>query len=230
MDTAPEPVAAELATPWGTVSAAPQRIVLRGRTLLLVHRHGADHSIAPADINYRANLWSSCRAWCRRTLPVHTVGGIDAGARGGRSGGAATDHRLHLGPAQQRFDDEAAATSISAIRYARRLRRTLRRGRRRRGSTCTIGGVYGCTQGPRLETAAEIDRMDRDGCYRGGHDRHARGGAGAGAGLDYCSLCLVVNPAAGLNDAPIDMADLRRASDDGAAAIVRLLGAFLERL
>ena len=85
--------------------------------------------------------------------------------------------------------------------------------------------VYGVTQGPRLETAAEINRMDRDGCDIVGMTAMPEAALARELELDYASLCLVVNPAAGRSDTLITMDDIHRVVDTGMVKVRALLTA-----
>ncbi|MEE8243407.1 MAG: S-methyl-5'-thioadenosine phosphorylase, partial [Pseudomonadales bacterium] len=98
------------------------------------------------------------------------------------------------------------------------------------GVDLVVGGVYGCTHGPRLETVAEIDRMDRDGCTLVGMTAMPEAGLARELALPYASLCIVVNPAAGRGSdrGSIDRAALNAARDRGVADADRLLVGFFE--
>ena len=91
------------------------------------------------------------------------------------------------------------------------------------------GGVYGATQGPRFESAAEIVRMERDGCSLVGMTGMPEAGLARELGLAYASVCLVVNPAAGKGTA-IDLAAIADIAEAGMGRVARLLVAFLEGL
>ena len=91
------------------------------------------------------------------------------------------------------------------------------------------GGVYGCTQGPRFETAAEIDRMDRDGCTVVGMTAMPEAALAREKAMAYCSLSLVVNPAAGRADNAIDLEVISAVSREGMQRVERLLRVFFQR-
>ncbi len=90
---------------------------------------------------------------------------------------------------------------------------------------CSVlnAGVYGCTQGPRLESAAEIDRMARDGCDVVGMTGMPEAGLARELGLPYAALCLSVNRAAGRGDGPLVEADIMRVAQQGMGRIERLV-------
>src|SRR4030095_16167614 len=92
-----------------------------------------------------------------------------------------------------------------------------------------VGGIYGCTQGPRLESAAEIDRMERDGCTVVGMTGMPEAGLARELRVPYASVCLVVNAAAGRGDGPITMAGIEAAMQRAAERVAALLRRFCER-
>ena len=86
-------------------------------------------------------------------------------------------------------------------------------------------GVYGCTQGPRLETAAEISRMAKDGCDVVGQTGMPEAALARELEMEYASLCLVVNKAAGLEAKPLSLDDIRRYLASGTADASKILDA-----
>ena len=85
------------------------------------------------------------------------------------------------------------------------------------------GGVYGCTQGPRLETAAEIIRMKNDGCDIVGMTAMPEAALARELGIAYASIALVVNWAAGLTQETISFGEIASTLDEGMAGIKRVL-------
>jgi 5'-methylthioinosine phosphorylase len=69
------------------------------------------------------------------------------------------------------------------------------------GARVVDGGCYGATQGPRLETNAEIARMRRDGCDLVGMTGMPEAALARELGLEYACLAIVANWAAGCGDA-----------------------------
>ena len=59
------------------------------------------------------------------------------------------------------------------------------------------GGTYACTQGPRLETAAEVDRIDNDGGHYVGMMLMPEACLARELNLKYAAICQIVNTAAG---------------------------------
>ena len=107
------------------------------------------------------------------------------------------------------------------------LRRTLAESAGRIGLDL-CDGVYGCTQGPRFETAAEIDRMDRDGCTVVGMTAMPEAALARELGLPYAGVCLVVNPAAGRGLVSLELADMLNVVASAQPTMRRLLLEFLQ--
>ena len=92
------------------------------------------------------------------------------------------------------------------------------------------GGVHGITQGPRLETAAEIDRMDRDGCHIVGMTGMPEAALAREAGLAYGCCAVVVNKAAGRTGGLAIHAEIDATLAAAMADIERLLQAVVPSL
>ncbi len=212
-----KPMSIATDTPWGQASQAPWQIELGQHEYLLLHRHGPEHALNPHQINYRANVWLMNTLGVDALLGTHTVGSLDLALE---VGALVLPHQLidYTWGREQTFDDERRHVDFSNP-YTESLRVRLL------ASNVPMhdGGVYGCTQGPRLEGAAEIVRMGRDGCTLVGMTGMPEAGLARELGLAYASLCVVVNPAAALGPAGIDMAQLRAASQQGADSIWAVL-------
>jgi 5'-methylthioinosine phosphorylase len=107
--------------------------------------------------------------------------------------------------------------------FDRRLRQQLLQAARQAATPVVDGGVMGVTQGPRLETAAEIDRMDRDGCTVVGMTGMPEAALARELGIPFASVCLVVNPAAGRAGESIDLAVIEDVASQGMIAVGQLL-------
>jgi 5'-deoxy-5'-methylthioadenosine phosphorylase len=172
---------------------------LGGREVVFLARHGDGHSIAPHEINYRANIQALRDAGASRIAAVATVGGIR------REFGPGTlvvpDQIIDYtwGRAATFFEGPGAkVTHIDFTQpYAAALRADLLAAARACGEALVDGGVYAATQGPRLETAAEIGRLERDGADLVGMTGMPEAALAREAGLEYACLAVVVNHAAG---------------------------------
>jgi 5'-methylthioinosine phosphorylase len=198
-DTAvPAPGSAE-ATPFGEPSGPLWRWPVGHELRFFQHRHGDPHRWLPHEINYRANLWQLRRAGATAVLGLNTVGAIDPALRPGSlvSPDQLIDYTWGRAASFAGHPDVAQPHVEFTTPFAAGLRARLAAAASEADLDLTAGGVYGVTQGPRLETAAEIDRLARDGCTVVGMTAMPEAVLARELGLPYALLCLVVNPAAG---------------------------------
>jgi 5'-methylthioadenosine phosphorylase len=173
-----------------------------GREVLFLARHGDAHSIPPHQVNYRANIQALKDAGAKQVASVATVGGI---RREFGPGVLVVPHQIidyTWGRASTFFDGPGAkVTHIDFTEpYAAALRAGILAAAKACGEAITDGGCYGTTQGPRLETAAEIARMERDGADLVGMTGMPEAALAREAGLDYAAIAVVANHAAGKGD------------------------------
>lgn len=211
---------------YGPTSARPRRGRIGDADVIFLARHGEPHLIAPHAINSRANIDLLAQLGVSGVIALTTVGGITARAP---TGALLLPHQLidYTWGRPQTFSD---ATTLLHADFAEPfdagLRQALAAAAQRAGVALGESAVYGCTQGPRFETAAEIDRMDRDGCDIVGMTAMPEAGLARERGLSYALLSVVVNPAAGRAADPFDMDAIRRVSTAGMASVDALLRAF----
>lgn len=196
--------------------------------LFFLSRHGFDHSIPPHSVNYRANISAFAQLGCEAVIAIYAVGGIHPHMRlpthvvipdqiidytSGRC------HSFWEGSGDMLHVDFTEP-------YSAQLREALLVAAQRAGEAVSAQGVYACTNGPRLETAAEIRRIQQDGGDIVGMTGMPEAGLAREAGLAFAALCLVVNPAAGLADGPIDDAMVNTALAGGRDRIYNILSAY----
>lgn len=216
------------ATPYGPPSAPVVRGFLGGHEVLFLARHGSDHSVPPHRIGYRANLWALKECGAERVLGLGAVGGI------GRAYGprvlAVPDQIIDYtyGRAQSFHDgDDGQVVHIDFTRpYCEALRRSLLGAAAAAGLALVDGGTYAATQGPRLETAAEVRRLERDGCDLVGMTGMPEAALARELGLCYACLAFVVNWAAGKAPGEIQMEEILA----NIAACSTSIGELLRRL
>ncbi len=219
-------------TPYGEPSAPLSFGRFQDHELVFLARHGDAHGLPPHRINYRANLWALHQAGVERIVAVTAVGGITPAMDPGRI--VIPDQLIdYTHDRRHTFHDGPTAT-VEHIDftwpYSDALRVALLDAAREIELEVREYGVYGATQGPRLETAAEIRRMERDGCDIVGMTGMPEAALARELGMDYTGCSLVVNRAAGKSPAPITMDAIRRELDSGMTKVRRLLGAALPRL
>ena len=217
-----------LDTPYGQASDGFFKGRVLGCDLLVAYRHGEPRRLAPHAINYRANLWLLKTLGARRLIAVYAVGGIDKALRPGDL--TAPHQIIDYTWGREHCFDETGATHVDFTRpYDGELNNAVAAAAQRAGVDLIGGGVYAATQGPRLESAAEIDRLERDGCTVVGMTGMPEAGLARELALPMASLCIVVNAAAGRGEDPhrIDMEAFERTAEQGFAAVMRLLEALL---
>ena len=193
----------EQALEGGTIygeASGPVRVgQLAGRTVAFLARHGEGHSVPPHQVNYRANLQRLKDLGAQRVLAINTVGGISA--RMGPRVVAVPDQLIDYTWGRVSTLCEEPGTPVLHVDfgdpYTESLRQAVLEAGRRASVPLVDGGCYGATQGPRLETKAEIARMRRDGCELVGMTGMPEAGLARELGLDYACLALVANWAAG---------------------------------
>jgi len=191
-------------TPYGEPSAALVFGEVAGHRAVFVARHGHGHTIPPHRVNYRANLWALKEQGASAVLAIASVGAI----RGCSPGELVLPHQLidyTSGRAHTFYDggDQQVVHVDFTHPYSARLRAICLAGARRGRLSLRDGGVYGAVSGPRLETAAEIDRMDRDGATLVVMTGMPEAGLARELGVEYASVCVVVNHAAGGGDSAV---------------------------
>lgn len=215
---------------FGPPSAPPRRGVIGSHQVWFLARHGEPHRIAPHLIDYRANLLTLHEQGVERIVALNTVGGISAAATAGAL--FVPDQLIDYtwGRAHTFADRSELIHADFAEPLDGGVRHALLAAGKGLGLEIHDGGVYGCTQGPRFETAAEIERMARDGCDLVGMTGMPEAGLARELGLAYAMLSLVVNPAAGRAADPFDLEAIRRVSAAGMARVQRLLVTLFESL
>ena len=189
-------------TPYGDPSSALSFGRIGGRELVFLARHGDDHSIAPHQVNYRANIRALQEAGVKEIVSVATVGGIRRGFGPGVL--VIPDQIIDCtwGRAVTFFEGpDAKVTHIDFTRpYSDALRERVLAAAAACGEPVADGGVYATTQGPRLETAAEVTRLERDGADLIGMTGMPEAALAREAGLEYAAIAVVANHAAGRGD------------------------------
>lgn len=196
-----------IGTPYGKPSGPVLRGRLAGAELLFLSRHGTDHTIPPHRVNYRANLWALREAGARAIVAVHAVGGIDRRMSPGRI--VIPDQVIDYtwGRAHSFFDGDETAQGVIHIDFTEPFSGDIRAALLAAAGQARVevveGGTYGAAQGPRLESAAEIRRMARDGCDLVGMTAMPEAALARELGLEYASCAVVINWAAGVGSGDI---------------------------
>jgi 5'-methylthioadenosine phosphorylase len=186
-------------TPYGEPSGALTFGKLRGRDVAFLARHGYGHTIPPHEVNYRANIWALREEGAAEIVSVASVGGIRADLGPGT---LVIPHQIidyTWGRRSTFFEGgDVPVSHVDFTRpYSEPLRQKLLAAARASGEPLLDGAVYAATQGPRLETAAEIDRLERDGADVVGMTGMPEAALARELDLPYAAIAVVVNHAAG---------------------------------
>lgn len=210
LDTLAEHREEDVVTPYGPPSAPLRHGRIGDAPVVFLARHGHAHVIAPHEINYRANLWALHHAGAAAIVAVAAVGAI--GERPEPGGVAVPDQLIDYtwGRPATFFEGPGAAVEHVDLTwpYTQALRERLLAAAARAGVEALDGGCYAATQGPRLETAAEIRRLARDGCTLVGMTGMPEAVLARELGLDYACCAVVANRAAGTRGAAVAMDEI----------------------
>lgn len=199
-------------TPYGEPSGQITHGVIGEKRIAFLARHGYTHNIPPHRINYRANIWALHSIGVKNVVAVGAVGGIAP---------QMTPQSLVIpnqlvdytyGRAHTFFDE--GLSSVTHIDFSQPYCANLRQALLRAGQQAQIelidGGTYAVTQGPRLETAAEILRLENDGCHLVGMTALPEAALAKELGLSYASCSVVANWAAGKTSNEITMSEIHQ--------------------
>ena len=186
-------------TPYGEPSGALTLGRIRGRELVFLARHGYGHTVAPHEVNYRANLWALKDAGVAGVVSVASVGGIRRDIVPGAL--AVPDQIIDYTWGRRSTYFEGAGAQVTHVDftepYSAPLRARILGAARACGEPIIDGGTYAATQGPRLESAAEINRLERDGAHMVGMTGMPEAVLARELELPYAAIAVSANFAAG---------------------------------
>ncbi len=201
-------------TPFGAPSGPLVSGSMDGTPVLFLARHGQGHTIPPHKINYRANIFALRESGAKAIVAIATVGGIAAHLK---AGDLLVPHQIidYTWGRESTYHDgaESGVTHVDFTHpYSFSVRDAILDAGRTIGIPLEDQGVYAATQGPRLETAAEIDRLERDGADIVGMTGMPEAILSRELGIPYATLAVVVNPAAGRGESAngIDLQTLQK--------------------
>ena len=214
-------------TPYGDPSGAITYGTIRGQEVAFLARHGYGHTIPPHKVNYRANMWALGQARVKYIVAVASVGGIRRDMKPGTL--AIPDQIIDYTHGRCFTYFEGSDRSVVHVDfthpYCEPLRQRLIQAAANAGEPLLQGGTYAATQGPRLETAAEIDRLERDGAHMVGMTGMPEASLARELGLCYAAVAVVVNYAAGREDSAdgIRMADINAVSREALSRVHKII-------
>lgn len=212
-------------TPYGNPSAPMLFGKLDQVDVVFLPRHGGDHQVPPHKVNYRANIWALREVGVSDIVGMTAVGGISQDMQPGVL--CVPDQIIDYTYGRHHTYFEGNESGVRHVDfsepYCQALRDRLVSAGERAGLSLLTKGTYGATQGPRLETAAEIQRLARDGCDLVGMTGMPEAGLARELGLCYANLSLVVNWAAGLSPGPISMEEIETQLSSGVGRAIEVL-------
>ncbi|HTQ76102.1 MAG TPA: S-methyl-5'-thioinosine phosphorylase [Burkholderiales bacterium] len=217
-------------TPYGEPSGPLTFGTIRDVPVVFLARHGYGHTIPPHQVNYRANLWALKEQGISEIVSVVSVGGIrgDVGP-----GSIVVPHQIidyTWGRMSTFFENEAPVKHIDFTQpFTPELRTRILAAAAKSGEAARDGAVYAATQGPRLETAAEIDRLQRDGADVVGMTGMPEATLAREIELEYAALAVVVNYAAGRGTSAraVPLAEIEQVLKGALARVRRIIEALL---
>jgi 5'-methylthioinosine phosphorylase len=220
-----------LATELGQPSSVIVEGLLHGQRLLFLARHGHPHAVPPNKINYRANLLALQALGADNIIAVNAVGGIHKEAIAGHI--SVPDQIIDYTQGRENTYFDGIFKPLDHIDFSHPYDEALRQkligilSKQKLEHGYSDFGTYAATQGPRLETIAEVKRLEIDGCDLVGMTGMPEAALARELNIPYASLCLVVNPAAGKSAALITMEDIRQVITTGMEDIKSLISEYV---
>ena len=216
-------------TPYGEPSGPLTHGMLCGHSVVFLARHGHGHTIPPHDINYRANIWALKSIGVERVLAIAAVGGIREDLVPGKL--VIPDQIIDYTWSRGNTFFDRGEGPVKHIDftwpYCESMRQFTIEAAKVAGLDVSEHGMYAATQGPRLETAAEVTRLERDGADMVGMTGMPEAALARELELCYASCAVVANRAAGRGDGEISIAEIEENLVNGMQQVEKLLGVLL---
>ena len=217
-------------TPYGTPSGPITFGDYCGKQIIFLPRHGSRHTIPPHMVNYRANIWALRDKGVKYIVAVAAVGGIHADISPTRI--IIPDQIIDYTYGRPHSYFEKDLNQVKHIDFSNPYDEALRESRIQAAELANIdiykGGVYGATQGPRLETAAEINKLERDGCDIVGMTGMPEAALARELEMGYAHCAICVNWSAGRSEELITLESIRECTKIGMEKVRSLLARFVE--
>ena len=224
----PQGSGTEVETAWGLPSGPVHRVCFGTTEVMSLARHGDGHSLPPHVINYRANVVALKKLGADAIIALNTVGVVTDVREPGQI--AVPDQVLDYTWGRDHTIYDGRRALVEHIDFTEPFSAGLRQGLLRAAAAadvnCLDGGTYAATQGPRLETAAEVDRLERDGADFIGMTAMPEAVLAAELAIDYAVIALIVNPAAGRGSGSIH-ADVAVNSAAARTAALGVINAYI---
>ena len=186
-------------TPYGLPSSPLMMGKLGSHEIMFIARHGLNHTLSPHEINYRANIWALHSEGVKCILAVATVGSIDPELNPGDI--ALPEQLIDFTHSRKQTYFDGLDMPVRHIDftepYSKKMRSVIIKAANQANEPLKVGGVYAAVQGPRLETAAEVNRLERDGATMIGMTGMPEAALARELEIEYAAICPVANHAAG---------------------------------
>lgn len=225
--------AEKVSTPYGETSNVLKFGSIDGHELIFLPRHGEKHNIAPHNINYRANLWALKQQDVTHIIAVNAVGGITENMPPEKI--VFPDQIIDYTYSRQHTYSDENASDVMHVDFSQPYSESLRQLMQTTATEQDIDfearAVYAATQGPRLESIAEVTRLERDGCDIVGMTGMPEASLARELEIEYACCALVVNWAAGKGDDEIiTMEVIEKHMQTGMASVCQLLSSAMPAL
>ena len=212
-------------TPYGETSGPITHGELAGKKVIFLPRHGYGHTIPPHKINYRANIWALKDSGAEKIIAVAAVGGITAEM--GPEKIVIPDQIVDYTWSRVNTFFEEGLSSVTHIDfsepYCDELRNQIIECARELKLNAAEAGTYAATQGPRLETRAEIDKLEKDGCHIVGMTGMPEAALARELDICYATIAVVANRAAGRTKEELTMEMIEHNLSAGMGRVRELL-------
>lgn len=217
----------ELMTEFGPPSAPFSRVMLGDQPAWFLPRHGQPHRIPPHRVNYRANIQALHDLGVGQVIAINAVGGIDPGLAPGAL--VVPDQLIDYTWGRCHTFSDDAESALEHVEFGQPFSAPVRSVIIDAAVRCAVpvidGGCYAVTQGPRLETEAEVRRLAADGCSLVGMTAMPEAALARERSIDYGMLCVVANPAAGVSAEPISIEEIHAVLGKAMNKVIQILQA-----
>ncbi len=219
-------------TPYGEPSCPVVHGEMHGKPLIFIARHGHTHRLAPHKINYRANIWMLKKLGVEKIIAVNAVGGIADDLPPQKI--AIPDQIIDYSYGREfTFFDQDLGEVVHidfSYPYSEEIRSDLIAAAKSADICINAQGTYGCTQGPRLETAAEIKRLKQDGCAMVGMTAMPEAALAREKSMQYAAIAVCANWAAGIQQQPLNMDAILKHLNQGMVQVNQLISSYIKNL
>jgi len=216
-------------TPYGEPSGPLVQGEFCRTSVYFLPRHGAGHTIPPHKVNYRANIWALKNAGVKQVISINAVGGINNDMQPGVL--IIPDQVIDYTTSRTNTFFEEGLSQVVHIDFTEPFCESLRQfiinSANKNSIKIIEQGTYAATQGPRLETAAEINRLENDGCHLVGMTIMPEAALAREQELCYASISVVANLAAGRGTENLTMDVIEKNLNNGMKQVRKLLKAII---